>query len=212
MARQTNTLFIACGALAREITDLIDRHGWTHMTVQCLPAILHNTPADIPERVRQKIRAAKDDFDTILVAYGDCGTGGLLDAVIAEEGVQRIGGPHCYEFYTGAEEFRTLSEADPGTFYLTDYLVRQFDQLVIRGLGLDRHPQLLETYFGNYNRLVYLAQIEDPELVSRAREAALKLGLSYEYRFTGMGGLADFMRSTNQGDQRDGDDNDRLLA
>ena len=212
MPQPTNTLLIACGALAREITSLIETHDWTHMSVQCLPAILHNTPADIPEQVRQKIRAAKGDFDKILVVYGDCGTGGLLDAVIAEEGVERIAGPHCYEFYTGAEAFKTLSEADPGTFYLTDYLVRQFEQLVIRGLGLDRHPQLLNTYFGNYNRLVYLAQIEDSDLVSRAKDAAAKLGLSYEYRFTGMAGLADFMTNANEGNQRDGDDNDRLLA
>ncbi len=196
MATPPNTLLIACGALAREITLLIEASGWTHLAVQCLPAILHNTPADIPDGVRQKIRENKDNFDQILVVYGDCGTGGLLDDVLDEEGVERIAGPHCYEFYAGFEDFKAMSEADPGTFYLTDYLVRQFDQLVIKGLGLDRHPELRETYFGNYNRLIYLAQVENPELVIEAQQAAHQLGLSYEYRFTGMGGLADFMKNT----------------
>lgn len=196
MATPPNTLLIACGALAREITLLIEANSWTHLTVQCLPAILHNTPADIPDGVRQKIRENKVSFDQILVVYGDCGTGGLLDDVLAEEGVERIAGPHCYEFYAGFEDFKAMSEADPGTFYLTDYLVRQFDQLVIKGLGLDRHPELRETYFGNYNRLIYLAQVENPELVIEAQQAAHQLGLSYEYRFTGMGGLADLMKNT----------------
>ena len=212
MASPPNTLLIACGALAREITELIDAHDWRHLAVQCLPAILHNTPADIPERVRQKIRENKDRYEKILVVYGDCGTGGLLDAVIAEEGVGRIAGPHCYEFYAGSEEFRALSEADPGTFYLTDYLVRQFDKLVIESLGLDRHPELLETYFGNYNKLIYLAQNENPDLVTRAKAAAERLGLSYDYRFTGVGGLADFMTTANQGEQPDGERDNRILA
>jgi len=212
MAQPTNTLLIACGALAREITDLIEIHDWQHIAVQCLPAILHNTPGDIPEGVRQKIRENKAAFEKILVVYGDCGTGGLLDAVLAEEGVERIAGPHCYEFYAGAENFRALSEADPGTFYLTDYLVRQFRQLVIEGLGLDRHPELRDAYFGNYNKLIYLAQSDDPELVVRAKAAADQLGLSYEYRFTGMGGLADFMANTNEGENPGGDDINRLLA
>ncbi len=193
MARSADTLLIACGALAREITGLIEGNGWNHLTVQCLPAILHNRPADIPERVRRKIRENKTAYGKILVLYGDCGTGGLLDAVLAEEGVERIAGPHCYEFYAGADDFKILNEADPATFYLTDYLVRQFDKLVFEGLGLDRHPELLEIYFGNYNRLLYLAQTTDPELVDRARAAAERLGLSYDYQFTGMGGLADFI-------------------
>ncbi len=193
MARSADTLLIACGALAREITGLIEGNGWNHLTVQCLPAILHNRPADIPERVRRKIRENKAAYGKILVLYGDCGTGGLLDAVLAEEGVERIAGPHCYEFYAGADDFKILNEADPATFYLTDYLVRQFDKLVFEGLGLDRHPELLEIYFGNYNRLLYLAQTTDPELVDRARAAAERLGLSYDYQFTGMGGLADFI-------------------
>ncbi|HER26941.1 MAG TPA: DUF1638 domain-containing protein [Rhodospirillales bacterium] len=210
MVQPADTLLIACGALAREITDLIDLNGWHHMAVQCLPAILHNTPGDIPERVRLLIADNRHRFAKILVVYGDCGTGGLLDAVIAEEGVERIAGPHCYEFYTGVEDFRTLSEAEPGTFYLTDYLVRQFRQLVIEGLGLDRYPQLMESYFGNYSRLLYLAQTEDPDLVEQARAAADQLGLTYEYKFTGMGGLADFIKT--KGAKPHGEHDNRLLA
>ncbi|MBT5013776.1 MAG: DUF1638 domain-containing protein [Rhodospirillaceae bacterium] len=188
-----STLLIACGALAREITTLRENHGWRHLEVQCLPANLHNRPQLIPDKVREKIQAERDKFDRILVLYGDCGTGGLLDQVLEEEGVERIDGPHCYEFYTGADEFQKMSDADPCAFYLTDYLVRHFDTLIIKGLGIDRFPQLLNDYFGNYTKLVYLAQFEDPELKIKAEAAAERLGLQYVYLFTGYGGLESFI-------------------
>ena len=187
------TLLIACGALARELVELIRLNGWHHMSVTCLPAIWHNRPEKIPEGVRAKIREARDDYDRILVLYGDCGTGGLLDAVLAEEGVERIEGPHCYAFFSGLESFEAMAEAEPACFYLTDYLARHFDRLIIQGLGIDRHPELLPLYFGNYKRLVYLAQTEDPALAAKARAAAETLGLDYEEHRTGYGGLGAFL-------------------
>ena len=190
------TLLIACGALAREIVGLIRLNGWTHMSVTCLPAIWHNRPEKIPEGVRGKIREARGRYDRILVLYGDCGSGGMLDRVLEEEGVERIDGPHCYAFYSGVQDFAQTADADPFCFYLTDYLARHFERLIIQGLGIDRHPELLSAYFGNYKRLVYLAQIEDPDLRALAEAAAARLGLDFEYRFTGYGELAAFMESS----------------
>jgi hypothetical protein len=187
------TLLIACGALAREIVELIRVNDWQHLTVSCLPASWHNTPAKIPDGVRKRIRDARGRYDRILVLYGDCGTGGLLDQVLAEEGVERIDGPHCYAFYAGSEVFEALAEAEVGTFYLTDYLVRHFERLIVQGLGIDRHPELLPLYFGNYRKLVYLAQTADPELDAGAKAAAERLGLAFERHFTGYGGLGDFI-------------------
>ena len=196
-ARARRTLLIACGALAREVIELIRLNGWSHLSVTCLPAIWHNTPDKIPEGVREKIRSAKPDFERILVLYGDCGTGGMLDQVLEEEGVERIDGPHCYAFYTGLDDFADLADADPTCFYLTDYLVRHFDRLIIEGLGIDRHPELLPVYFGNYTTLVYIAQTEDDDLQRRAQAAAAALGLAYRYRFTGYGELGEFMRTAS---------------
>ena len=187
------TLLIACGALAREMLALIEANGWTHLTLECLPAKLHNRPERIPDAVRGKIREKRAEYDSIVVAYADCGTGGLLDRVLEEEGVARIGGPHCYSFYAGADVFNALHDEEPGSFYLTDYLARHFDTLIIKGMGLDRYPQLMADYFGNYKRVVYLAQTEDPDLQEQAKRAAEQLGLAYEYRFTGYGELTDFM-------------------
>jgi hypothetical protein len=194
MDQGPRTLLIACGALARETLAVIEANGLTNVEVTCLSALLHNRPNKIPEAVRAKIREERDRYDRVLVLYADCGTGGELDRVLAEEGVERIGGAHCYAFYAGQKVFEALAEAEPGTFYLTDFLARQFDTLVIEGLGLDRHPELLPMYFGNYTRLVYLAQTEDEALQAQARAAALRLGLVYEYHFTGFGELADFVR------------------
>lgn len=191
------TLLIGCGALAREIVDVIRLNGWSNLSVTCLPAIWHNTPQKIPEGVRSKIHAARGKFDRIMVLYGDCGTGGLLDRVLEEEGVERIEGPHCYAFYTGLTDFEALHDADPTAFYLTDYLVRHFDRLIIQGLALDRHPELLPDYFGNYTRLIYLAQTEDAGLQAEAEAAAGKLGLTYEYRFTAYGELESFLAASN---------------
>src|SRR6185369_9911534 len=167
--RAKQPLVIGCGALARELVDLTRRAGLPAMDLTCLPASLHNRPEQIPGAVAARIRRARrDGYDRIFVAYADCGTGGMLDRVLEQEGVARLEGAHCYEVYAGRAAFAALHDRDPGTFYLTDYLVRNFDRLVIRGLGLDRHPELLPVYFGNYRRLVYLAQSDDPELANRA--------------------------------------------
>jgi hypothetical protein len=191
MSTAPQTLIIACGALSHEIVALIRANGWDNFRVQCLPAELHNRPGEIPGAVREKIRALRDGYDHVFVAYADCGTGGQLDTVLAEEGIERLPGAHCYEFFAGDSVFRALAEQEPGTFYLTDFLARHFDRLIIRGMGLDRHPQLQSMLFGNYRRLVYLAQIEDPDLEQRARGAAERLGLDYEYRYTGYGELGE---------------------
>jgi Protein of unknown function (DUF1638) len=191
---EARTLLIACGALARETLAAIEANGLRHVEVTCISALLHNRPERIPDAVRAKIREHRAEYERIMVLYADCGTGGELDRVLAEEGVERIGGPHCYAFYAGQTVFEALADAEPGTFYLTDFLTRQFDTLVIEGLGLDRHPELLSLYFGNYRRLIYLAQTDDPELQAAARAAAERLGLAYEYRFTGLGKLAEFVR------------------
>lgn len=188
------TLLIACGALAREVLAVIRLNGWTHLELTCLPASLHNRPERIPAAVRAKIRANRDRFERILVVYGDCGTGGRLDEVLAEEGVGRIPGPHCYAFFSGVAAFLEHADAEPGCFYLTDYLARHFERLVIQGLGLDRHPELLPLYFGNYDRLVYLRQTPDPALEAAARAAARRLELAFELRETGFGELESFLR------------------
>jgi len=195
MAERDRSLVIACGALAWEIMALVRANRWDAIDVECLPANWHNHPERIPEGVRAKIREARQRYDSIFVAYGDCGTGGMLDAVLVEEGVERISGAHCYQFFAGEQEFLDLHDAEPGTFYLTDYLARHFETLVIRGLGIDRHPELLPMYFGNYTRLIYLAQTEDEAITAMARAAADRLGLAFERRFTGYGGLAPLLES-----------------
>lgn len=186
MAESSSSLIIACGALAHELTAAIDRSGWNHLEIQCLPARLHNTPEKITGAVRDRIHAARGRYRNIYVAYADCGTGGRLDAMLAQENVERIGGNHCYEFFAGTAVFNAMSDAEPGTFYLTDYLVRNFDRLILRDLGIEDHPELQSMYFGNYTRLVYLAQRRDEALLDRARAAAERLGLVFEYRLTGL--------------------------
>ncbi|MDB6086579.1 MAG: hypothetical protein JWN43_4460 [Gammaproteobacteria bacterium] len=196
-------LIIACGALAHEITALRRANGWNHVDVRCLPAELHNRPARIPEAVRALIRESRDRYSSIFVAYADCGTGGLLDEVLREESVERIPGAHCYEFFATGPVFAALAEAEPGTFYLTDFLLRHFERLVINGLGLDRHPELFPAYFGNYRRLVYLGQSPAPESVSQARAIAERMGLAFDYRATGYGSLETSMReAVNRADAR----------
>lgn len=187
-------LLIACGALGQEIIALQRLNGWQEsLHVTCLPAIWHNHPEKIPEGVRRKIRAGRKKYDRIFVAYADCGTGGLLDAVLQEEGVERIDGPHCYQFYAGQSVFEKLMDEELGTFFLTDYLARHFDRLVWRGFGLDRRADMKDMVFGHYRRLVYLAQIEDPAMIDHAREIAARLELAFEVRLTGYGELAQFM-------------------
>jgi hypothetical protein len=184
-------LVIGCGALARELVQLTRKAGLPAMDLTCLPASLHNRPERIPAAVAARIRRARaQGYERIFVAYADCGTGGLLDKVLEDEGIARLEGAHCYEVYAGRAAFAALHDAEPGTFYLTDYLVRNFERLVVRGLGLDRHPELLPIYFGNYRRLVYLAQTDDPTLTELATEAAERLGcLAFERRLAGLGDL-----------------------
>lgn len=183
---QGSVLVIGCGALARELLDVVSRNRLQNIRVECLPAILHNRPEKIAPAVRSRLESA-EAFDEIFVAYGDCGTGGALDKVLEEFGVERLPGAHCYQFYTGSVAFDVLHEDEPATFYLTDYLARHFDRLVWKGLGLDRWPELLDDYFGSYKRVVYLAQTDDAVLTHEARRAADRLGLDFERRFVGYG-------------------------
>jgi hypothetical protein len=180
---------IACGALARELVELLRQDAFAGVELECLPPELHDRPERIPGRVRERIRAAHDRGEQVLVGYADCGTGGLLDRVCEEEGVERLPGAHCYELFAGPELFAALQEREPGTFYVTDFLARHFDRLVVDGLGLRAHPELRSLYFGNYRRLVHLAQLDDPDLDARAREAAAVLGLRHERVATGTGPL-----------------------
>lgn len=189
MNEARGTLIIACGALSHEIAALRRANGWTAIDVCCLPPELHNRPERIPAAVQEKIRERRGEYRNIFVAYADCGTGGRLDAVLREEGVERLPGAHCYEFFAGARAFAELADAEPGTFYLTDFLTRHFERLVVRGLGIDRHPELAQEYFRNYRRLVYLAQIRSASLVEQARQIASSLGLAFEHRQTGYGEL-----------------------
>ena len=175
-------LIIACGALAKELVALQRLNDWTHIDIQCLPAELHNRPEKIPGAVRAKLESYKDQYEHLFVAYADCGTGGALDKVLAEFGVERLPGAHCYEFYAGAAEFERLAASQPATFYLTDFLARHFERLVKDGLGLNQHPELMPTYFGNYKRLLYLSQSDSPQLETAARAYADYLGLEYAHR------------------------------
>jgi len=185
------TLVIACGALAREVLALIEANGLSHLTLTCLPAILHNTPDKITPAVEATILKHRADYDHILVAYGDCGTGGQLFDLCKKYGAQMIDAPHCYSFFEGSEVFAARGEVT--SFYLTDFLARQFDAFVWRPLGLDRYPDLLEMYFGNYEKLVYLAQTEDADLTATAQTCAQRLGLAFERRVTGYGDLDRFL-------------------
>jgi uncharacterized protein DUF1638 len=189
VTRKSPLLLIACGALAHEVMAVLRLNALHGVEVQCLPAKLHNAPQLIPGAVRAKIREERARFEQIFVLYGDCGTGGLLDEVLAEEGVERIAGAHCYEFFAGAPAFNELAEEEVGSFYLTDFLARHFERLIMQGLRINEHPELLPLYFGNYKRVVYLAQMDSPALRVKARAAADRLGLAYEYRFTGYGDL-----------------------
>lgn len=182
-------LLIACGALAREILALIKLNGWTHMTLTCLPAKYHLTPDKITEAVRETVERNRGKYERIFIAYADCGTGGLLQAECARLGVEMIAGPHCYSFFEGNDAFAEHDD-EITAFYLTDFLVKQFDAFVWKPMGLDRNPELRDMIFGNYTKLVYQAQTENPALEARARDCAERLGLDYEYRFTGYGDLA----------------------
>jgi len=195
-------LVIACGAIARELVRIKRENQWEQVDFQCLPPSLHNHPEQIVAAVEDAIAGAHDDYERIFVAYGDCGTGGLLDKMLARHNVERLPGAHCYEFFAGSDVFGQLAEEVPGSFYLTDFLVRHFRRLVIVGLGLDRHPQLLPQYFGNYQRVVYLAQAQSAELEAMARGHAAFLRLDYEYRFCGDQSLTCAMGQAVEGNCR----------
>lgn len=183
-------LLIACGALAHEVLALKRLNNWAHMDLQCLPANLHLYPEKITEAVAAAVELHKSAYQTLFILYADCGTGGLLHQKCTELGVEMIAGPHCYSFFEGNEAFALKADSEFTAFYLTDFLVRQFDAFVWRPMGLDRHPELRDMYFGNYTKLVYQAQTNDPALDSKAEDCARRLGLSYERRFTGYGDLA----------------------
>jgi hypothetical protein len=194
----SKVLVIACGALAREIGDIAEANGLGHIELICLPAIWHNRPEKIAPGVRKLIKENRARFKKIAVAYAECGTQGALDKLCEEEGVERIAGPHCYSFYFGNDAFAKRADDDIDAFFLTDFLARQFESFVIEPLGLDRHPELRDMYFGNYRRLVFLAQNEDAALEAKAREAAKRLGLKFEMRKTGMGDLETFVTQVGE--------------
>jgi hypothetical protein len=182
---------IACGAIAREVLAISRINGLDHIDLHCLPAIYHSYPQKIAPALEQAIAEARaNDFEKIFIGYADCGTGGDIDRICEREGIERLSGPHCYSFFAGNEEFAARADQDFTAFFLTDFLARQFEAFVIQPLGLDRHPELKEMYFGNYKKLIYLSQEEDETLQKRAKEAADYLGLEYEYRFTSYGDLA----------------------
>jgi hypothetical protein len=182
-------LLLACGALAREVLALKAANGWDHMDLTCLPANLHLYPDKITDAVEQAVKKHRANYADIFVLYADCGTGGLLEVKCAELGVEMLAGPHCYSFFEG-NDFFAAHDDEITAFYLTDFLVRQFDAFIWKPMGLDRHPELRDMYFGNYTKLVYQAQIEDKALIEKAKTYAKRLGLAFEYRFTGYGDLA----------------------
>lgn len=190
---QTSVLVIACGALAREVLSVKERLGLDHLTLTCLPANLHNRPDDIPQAVRDAIHKHRPNYDKILIGFGDCGTGGLLDKVLEEEGVERLDGAHCYAFFTGSELFETQAEEEFTSFYLTDFLVRNFETMIIRPLGLDRFPQLRDTYFQHYEKLIYMVQHAEDGMIAKAQKASEHLQLPLEVRETGYGDLETFL-------------------
>jgi hypothetical protein len=210
MATQ-RTLVIACGALAREINQLKKINGWEHLDLTCIDAALHFHPEKIGAALRERIRENRDRYDDMYIAYAECGSRGEIDKIVEEEGIERLPGAHCYQFFAGEDAFAQMSDEEPGTFYLTDFLVRHFKRLVVRSLGLDRHPELRDMYFGNYKRLIYLAQTRDEGLVQAAKEAAEYLGLEYSQVDTGYGELEHSLRHKFEG-RKDGEKNNHLLA
>ncbi|SMX35116.1 DUF1638 domain-containing protein [Actibacterium lipolyticum] len=186
-------LLLACGALAHEILALIRVNGWSHLSLTCLPAILHNHPDRIPDAVEAAVLKHRADYDAVFVVYADCGTGGQLKTVCDRLGVGMVEGPHCYSFFEGNDAFAERGEVT--SFFLTDFLVKQFDAFVWKPLGLDRHPDLRDMYFGNYETLVYQAQTDDPALTAKAQDCAARLGLKFERRFTGYGDLETTLRA-----------------
>jgi hypothetical protein len=188
-AQSSPILIIACGALAQEIVQLQTLNGWNHLHLKCLDAELHNRPHLIAGKLREKIAQHRNEYNNIFVAYADCGSGGEIDRVLEDENIERLPGAHCYSFFAGEQRFKEISEQELGSFYLTDFLAKHFERLVIKGLKLDQHPELRDQYFGNYTRVVYLSQEDNPSLRALAKNAALFLGLDFEHEHCGYGDL-----------------------
>ena len=188
-------LVLACGGLAREVRAIVQANGWEHVELRHLPAELHATPRRIPQALEEALEEANGRYDRVFVAYADCGTTGGIDEVCERHGATRLEGAHCFAVYAGLAEWDALQEEEPGTFYLTDFFVQNFDSFVGRPLGLDRRPELIGEILRNYRRVVYLAQSDDPALLERAEECAASLGLAFECRRTGYGRLAPSLSS-----------------
>ena len=188
-AQSSPILIIACGALAQEIVQLQTLNGWNHLHLKCLDAELHNRPHLIAGKLREKIAQHRNEYNNIFVAYADCGSGGEIDRVLEDENIERLPGAHCYSFFAGEQRFKEISEQELGSFYLTDFLAKHFERLVIKGLKLDQHPELRDQYFGNYTRVVYLSQEDNPSVRSLAKNAAFFLGLDFEHEHCGYGDL-----------------------
>ncbi len=184
-----SVLIIACGAIAKEILQVKQLNHWDHVKLQCLDAELHNYPEKIPEKLQAAIDKNRDQYEHIFVGYADCGTGGYIDRIIEAEGLERLPGAHCYAFFRGIADFEVLAAEELGTFYLTDFLARHFERLIIRGFKLDKHPELIDMMFGSYKRLVYLSQTDDMALMEAAQKAAQYLGLDFRHIHTGYGEL-----------------------
>jgi len=186
----SSTALVICGALGREVKDIVDRRGWD-VDIYGVSALLHLYPSRIVDELREKLHRLRPDYDRLVVVYGECGMNGRLDSLLAEVGATRLAGPHCYEMYAGADRFAAIAAERPGTFFLTDWLVRNFDRAVVRGLGLDRHPELKSILFGNYEAVLYLRQVPNPRLAEKAAEIARLLELPLEIEDVGLGELED---------------------
>ena len=192
---KTPVLIIACGALAHEIEQLKSLNGWSHMTLKCLSAELHNRPQQIVPQLKRKIDQYRDQYEHIFVAYADCGTSGKIDELLESESIERLPGAHCYSAFAGEQRFLQMAEQEPATFYLTDFLARHFDRLIVKGLKLNLHPELRDAFFGNYRRVLYLSQKTDDRLMRHARSAARFLELEFEHMHCGHGELESSLRS-----------------
>lgn len=194
-ASETRTAIIACGAIAQPCQEIVARNGWP-ADVHPLPPLLHNQPQLIAGEVRRLAAQLTPAYSSVVVGYADCGTYGALDAVCEELGLARLPGLHCYDLYAGASRIEALFDAQPGTYLLTDFLVRSFARTVEQELGLDRWPELRDAYFGHYTRVVWLAQAPDDELHRLATEAAARIGLPLTVVETGDARLEQALRRT----------------
>lgn len=189
--KNKDILIIGCGAIAHEINEIIKLNNWNNVSLQCLNADLHNTPKRLPTKIKETIESNLKEYSKIFLAYADCGTGGLIDSMLKNYDIERLEGAHCYEFYAGSRLFKDLSDREIGTFYLTDFLVKNFKRLIIDGLGISKHPSLKDEYFKNYKNIVYLAQKHDNDLELKAKDCANYLNLEYSFHYTGLGNFED---------------------